>query len=108
MADERPRGSSVEFSRTFERWAAGQPPVPPLGGISGPPSTVDMFHNPRYIVLRGAPGYPIRDEGLWLELAEIPTFGPPGAVAEATCRPTGRYEIRADDGCWAEVYEVGG
>jgi hypothetical protein len=95
--------SGVEFTEAFQRYAAGLAPRQRFGDSwlePAPPSEVDWFHNPRYIVLRAAPGkaLPERYEGRWEEVADIPRIPrplPPG-VAEATGRATGRYERRED------------
>ena len=103
MGDEvlppRVRHARADLLRAFERLAAAVTPALPDGA-----RPVDMFHNPRYIVLH-APGE--RCHGMWYEVAELPRLPlpeRPGAIT-ATFTSTGRYETR-DDGCWAEIYEV--
>jgi hypothetical protein len=64
----------------------------------------------RYIVLRPAPGMPpgwMPDhlDGMWYDRDEDRSYHPQTGAA-AVGRATGRYE-RRDDGCLAEVYEVG-
>lgn len=109
MADDeclppRVRHARADLLDAFERLAEAVMPALPDGA-----RPVDMFHNPRYIVLHAAPGLtlPDRMEGLWLDARDAgPIVIPPDGPTSATASPTGRYEVRESDGCWAEVYEV--
>lgn len=98
LQDRRVRHARADLLRAFERLAEAVMPQLPTGA-----RPVDMFHNPRYIVLH-APGE--RCHGMWYEVADLPTVAPvrPGAHS-VRFEPTGRYETRGD-GCWAEIYEV--
>ncbi|MGH3372382.1 MAG: hypothetical protein ACRDPR_20535 [Nocardioidaceae bacterium] len=71
-----------------------------------------------YIVIRpGAglpPGFlPPDQNGLWLDRSTIQPGPAPGSevapgvvMSEAVAVPTGRFEVRQDDGAVAEVWEV--
>lgn len=100
--DRRPprvRHAHADLLDALERLAEAVMPALPDGA-----RPVDMFHNPRYIVLH-APGE--RCHGMWYEVADLPRLPVPDrpAAVSVTFTATGRYETR-DDGCWAEIYEV--
>lgn len=110
MADDdrlspRVRHARADLLDAFERLAEAVMPTLPDGA-----RPVDMFHNPRYIVFRAAPGLtlPERLEGLWLDARGAGSMFviPPDGPTSATAAPTARYEVRESDGAWAEVYEV--